>query len=81
MNEFKLTDNQAALIIELTPAGEVEVDIAIPEVENTNKDFAAAVCLAIAKKLMNDGRFQQEILAAVEAGETAGTFGGSGGSH
>lgn len=69
MSEIKLKDNQAALIIELTDAGEVEVDIAINEKENADKDFAAAICLAMAKKLMNDGQFQQEILAAVESGE------------
>ena len=66
MSTIKLSDNQAALIIELNDLGEVEVDIALSDSDNENKDFAAAMCLAIAKKLMNDSQFQQEILASIE---------------
>ena len=59
---MELTKNQAALILDASEDGEITVDIAI----SGDTNLAAALCQAIATKLMNDENFQSELMQMVE---------------
>ena len=54
---MNLTGNQSALILELDEHGEVTVEVA----SGDHEGLTAAICGAIAEKLMNDEVFQEEI--------------------
>ena len=64
---MELKDNQAALILEVSDQGEIEVEVAVTERENEDRDIATAICQVIAMKLVNDERFQNEIMSALAA--------------
>ena len=60
MPDIHLKPNQAALILEASENGEINVDIALPQ-KGTDMVLASVLCQAIAKKLINDEEFQKEI--------------------
>ena len=57
-----LTENQAALILETTEEGEITVNIHAGSEDLT---LAAALCEAIAERLVSDEEFQQELMDSV----------------
>lgn len=59
---MELTNNQAALVIETSEAGEIIVNVASPDFDG----LSGMVCQAIAIKLMQDVDFQEEIMRMVE---------------
>lgn len=59
---MELQNNQAALILETSEEGEVSVNVAAPEMDG----LSSVICQAIAKKLMEDEKFQQEIMEMLE---------------
>ena len=66
MDELKLKANQAALILEASEEGEVNVDVAFPETNTKSSNFAAVLCQIIAQKLTQDDQFQAEIMSTLE---------------
>jgi len=62
MAELQLNPNQAALILELNDEGEMNVDVALPASDTENSSIAAAMIQVIAKRLVQDEKFQEEIL-------------------
>ena len=60
MPDLHLKPNQAALILEASDDGEISVDIALPK-NGTDMILASVLCQAIAEKLINDEKFQEEI--------------------
>ena len=60
MAEFILKPNQAALILESSDDGEINVDIAIPNDGAKDGVLAAALCRVMAKKLVGDEPRQRE---------------------
>jgi hypothetical protein len=65
-NTLTLNDNQAALVLETNDDGEITVNLHSGSVEFT---FAAALCEAIAEKLVSDEQFQQEMMDRIDGGE------------
>lgn len=65
-NTLTLSANQAALVLETTEDGEITVNLHSGSTEFT---LSAALCEAIAEKLVSDEQFQQEIMDRVEGGE------------
>jgi len=62
---MELKENQAALILEVGDDGGVSVNVA-----SGNKNGAAsAICEAIAVKLMQDEKFQAEIMEMIDVDE------------
>lgn len=66
MADFKLKQNQAALILESSEDGEINVDVAIPNDGAGDSVLAAALCKVIAQKLTGDEQFQVEIMAELD---------------
>jgi hypothetical protein len=66
MPDFNLKPNQAALILESSDDGDVNVEIAIPNDEERECVLSAALCKAIAKKLISDEQFQSEIMKELD---------------
>lgn len=58
---MELKENQSALLLEIDDQGEVEVNIASSDQES----LTAKICVALAKKLMGDEKFQNEIMEMV----------------
>jgi len=65
----QLKPNQAALILDVSPTGEVTVDAAFPETSDQAGDLAATICELIGRKLTQDQEFQAELLAELHAEE------------
>lgn len=63
---MKLKKNQAALILEASDDGEITVDVESPDMSG----LSSAICHAIAKRLMNDEQFQEELMGML--GEETG---------
>ena len=61
---MELKNNQSALILESDENGEITVEVASPD----QKGLSGALCIAIAKKLMQDADFQAELMRIVEDG-------------
>ncbi len=59
---MELKNNQSALILESDENGEITVEVASPDKDG----LSGTLCIAIAKKLMQDVDFQEEIMAMVE---------------
>ena len=59
---MKLRDNQSALILEIGEDGEITVNVA----SGDHDGLTAAICGVIAKKMLTDKAFQEEILEMVE---------------
>jgi len=59
---MELKNNQSALILESDENGEITVEVASP-----NQDgLSGSLCIAIAKKLMQDADFQAELMRMVD---------------
>jgi ribosomal protein S9 len=59
---MELTENQSALILETDEHGEINVNVA----SGDHHGLTAAICTALAKKLMGDEQFQEEIMGMVD---------------
>lgn len=59
---MELENNQAALILETSEDGEVTVNVAAPDIDG----LSGTICQAIAKKLMLDEKFQEELMEMLE---------------
>jgi hypothetical protein len=59
---MELKNNQSALILEASDDGEITVDMVSPD----RHGFTAKLCVAIAKKIMQDETFQTELMDMVE---------------
>ena len=59
---MELKQNQSAIIIEDSADGEINVDVTSPDI----KSLSGRMCIVIAKKIMNDERFQEEIMDMLE---------------
>ena len=66
MPKIELKSNQAALILEVSPEGEVNVDAIFPEKVDEAGDLAASICTVIGQKLAGDEKFQDQIMAAID---------------
>jgi hypothetical protein len=60
-----IRNNQAALILEAGENGEISVSVTSPDMNG----LAGLICQAIATKLMQDEKFQAEILTLMEESE------------
>jgi len=61
---MELSDNQAALILGTSEDGEISVDVAGVDMDG----LPGALCQAIAVKLMQDEKFQAELMEIVDNG-------------
>ena len=64
-----IKNNQAALILEADENGEISVSVTSPDMNG----LAGLICQVIATKLMQDEKFQAEILAMMEESENSET--------
>ncbi len=62
---MELKNNQSALILDSDEHGEISVNIASGE----HDGLTAAICSAIAEKLMGDQQFQEEIMEMLDKEE------------
>ena len=58
---MKLNDNQSALILEIDDHGEISIEVA----SRDHEGLTALLCQAIAKKLIKDEEFQEELMAMI----------------
>ncbi len=65
MTEIKIKQNQAALVFDVSPEGEVTVEAAFPDNTDEAGNLAAAICTVIGQKLTADEDFQAEIMNAL----------------
>jgi hypothetical protein len=59
---MELKENQSALVLTVDENGEITVEVASPDQDG----LSGALCIAIAKKLMQDVDLQEEIMNSVE---------------
>jgi len=59
---MELKSNQAALVLEESEEGEISVSIASPDIDG----IPSLMCQAIAKKLMQDEKFQDQLIRMLE---------------
>ncbi len=59
---MELKSNQSALILESDENGEITVEVASPD----QNGLSGALCVAIAKRLMQDADFQAELIRMVD---------------
>jgi hypothetical protein len=59
---MELKSNQSALILEADEKGEITVEVASPD----QNGLSGALCVAIAKRLMQDADFQSELMRMVD---------------
>ena len=62
MPDISLKPNQAALVLESSDNGDINVEVAISKDESGENVLSAALCKIIAKKLISDEQFQSEIM-------------------
>ena len=62
---MELKDNQSVLILESDANGEITVEVASPDQDG----LSCALCIAIAKKLMQDEDFQAELMGMMNEEE------------
>ncbi|MGW8194904.1 MAG: twitching motility protein [Desulforhopalus sp.] len=60
---MELNKNQSALILTADDQGEINVDVA----SGDHNSLTAAICTALAKKLMGDPEFQKEIMEMIDS--------------
>ena len=67
---MELSDNQAALILTASDDDEITMDVEAPDMDG----LTSALCHALAKRLMQDERFQAELMEmlAGESGDREG---------
>ena len=58
---MKLNDNQSALLLEIDDHGEISIEVA----SRDHEGLTALLCQAIAKKLIRDEKFQEELMAMI----------------
>ncbi len=66
MIQVEIKQNQAALIFDVSPQGEVTVEAAVPKDRDESGKIAVAICKAIGQRMATDEKFQAEIMAAIE---------------
>lgn len=66
MTTITLEANQAAIIVKTTEDGVIDVEVAYTEDSPEDDGFAAAICEVVAQKLVEDEKFQEEIMMLVE---------------
>lgn len=66
MTTITLEANQAAIIVKTTEDGVIDVEVAYAEDSPEDDGFAAAICEVVARKLVEDEKFQEEIMMLVE---------------
>ena len=66
MADINLKPNQAALILESSEEGEINVNIAMPNDGAEEGGVASALCRIMAKKLVSDEQFQTDIMAELD---------------
>ena len=66
MTPITLEANQAAIIVKTTEDGVIDVEVAYAEDSPEDDGFAAAICEVVAQKLVEDEKFQEEIMMLVE---------------
>lgn len=66
MADIELQANQAALILESSDDGDISVNIALPNDGAEDGVLASALCRVIAKKLISDEKFQNEIMSELD---------------
>lgn len=59
---MELKDNQAALILETSADGEISVEVAAAQMDG----LPGVLCRNIARKLISDAVFQQELMDMME---------------
>jgi len=59
---MELKDNQSALILEIGEDGDITVNVA----SGDHDGLTASICGVLAKKMLTDKDFQEEIMAMVE---------------
>ncbi|MFT5725929.1 MAG: hypothetical protein ACI8PB_000045 [Desulforhopalus sp.] len=59
---MELKSNQSALILEADEDVEITVEVASPD----QNGLSGSICIAIAKKLMQDADFQAELMRMVD---------------
>jgi hypothetical protein len=59
---MELKPNQSALILESDENGEITVEVASPD----QNGLSGSICIAIAKKLMQDADFVTELMSMVD---------------
>ena len=59
---MELNDNQSALILTESEEGEVTVDVASSDIDG----LTGSICQAIAKKLMSDEQFFEDLMDMLE---------------
>jgi hypothetical protein len=59
---MELKPNQSALILESDENGEITVEVASPD----QNGLSGSICIAIAKKLMQDAGFVGELMSMVD---------------
>ena len=64
---MELQENQSALVLSTDEQGEINVEVA----SGDHGSLTAAICIALAKKLMNDQAFQEEIMEMIETDDEA----------
>ncbi len=64
---MELKENQSALILEVGEHGEITVNVASSDIDG----LTAAICTALAKKLMGDPEFQEEIMGMLDVDDDA----------
>ncbi len=62
---MELTENQSALILEIDEHGEISVNVASSDIDG----LTAAICSALAQKLMGDEDLQEELMEMVALGD------------
>lgn len=66
MTTITLEANQAAIIVKTTEDGVIDVEVAYAEESPEDDGFAAAICEVVAQKLVDDEKFQEEVMMLVD---------------
>ncbi len=66
MADIQLEANQAALILESSENGDINVNIALPKAGAADGVLASALCRVIAEKLIGDEQFQNLIMSELD---------------
>ncbi len=57
-----LKSNQSAILLEASEDGEISVNIASPDIDG----LTGRLCVAVAKKIMEDANFQAELMDMID---------------
>jgi hypothetical protein len=59
---MELKNNQSAIVLEASEDGEISVNIASPDIDG----LTGRLCVAVAKKIMEDPNFQTELMDMID---------------